>query len=88
MHDRRTHKPYSSPQNGGRPTISILQEFVKHLKQVWNISDEPEEVLMYACDLADSVPDTEKTKVFVSYVQQCKKVMDEFLESVMCDGHP
>lgn len=87
MHDRRTHKPYSSPQNGGKPTIDILQEFVKQLKQVWNVSDESEEVLMYACDLADSVPDTEKTKVFVSYVQQCKKVMDEFLESVMCDGY-
>jgi len=60
---------------------------VKHLKQVWNISDEPEEVLTYACDLADRIPDTEETKTFVSHVQQCKEVMDEFLESVICDGH-
>ena len=51
------------------------------------MSDESEEVLMYAADLVDNVPDKEETKEFISQMKQCAGVMNELLEEVTCDGH-
>jgi hypothetical protein len=51
------------------------------------MSDESEEVLTYAADLIDNVPDKEETKEFISQVKQCACVMAQLLEEVICDGH-
>jgi hypothetical protein len=60
---------------------------VEQLKKVWCMSDESEEVLTYAADLIDNVPDKEETKEFISQVKQCACVMAQLLEEVICDGH-
>jgi len=60
---------------------------VEQLKKVWSRSDESEEVLTYAADLVDNVPDKEETKEFISQVKQCACVMAQLLEEVICDGH-
>ena len=51
------------------------------------MSDESEEVLTYAADLIDNVPDKEETKEFISQVKQCACVMTQLLDGVTCDGH-
>lgn len=51
------------------------------------MADESDEVLLYASDLTDNVPDREETKEFICHVQQCAHVMNELLEEVTCNGH-
>ncbi|HOM97233.1 MAG TPA: hypothetical protein PLY41_02915 [Acetomicrobium sp.] len=60
---------------------------MEQLKKVWSMSDESEEVLTYAADLLDNVPDKEETKEFISQVKQCACVMTQLLDGVTCDGH-
>ena len=51
------------------------------------MADESEEVLTYAADLIDNVPDKNETKEFIDQVRQCACVMTQLLDGVTCDGH-
>lgn len=51
------------------------------------MADESDEVLLYASDLTDNVPDREETKEFICHVQQCAHAMNALLEEVTHNEH-